>query len=397
MNKPKFSLAPLAGIDNASGRDDALVTQGDARRVFLRDAVNVTIDEGRASMRPGLRPVSSAALRSLWQSPLHGDVFAASGEQWVKVDTSDWSATVLADIGLGDVAHMVLNGQVVAVGSAGIWRYNGQDAQRLTLERPPQPMVSAGAGSLAEGAYGVAVAWLRGALESPMSAMATCTVPADGALEVTLPLCMDDSVTGARLYLTRANGGELLRAEEFPIGTVTAHIALLPALGAASPFQHTIPMPGGTHAALWRGRIVTATAGVLRFSEAMAYHVHDPRHGFVQMPQRITFLAPVDGGIFVGQVDHVVFLRGTSPQDLVLDARTGAAPVPGSAVALPAQAAGEASGGGQAAVAWLAGNGYVLGTPDGAIIETRARRLKGITGARGPSVVLDGRLLTAVS
>ena len=73
----KLPLAPLAGIDNASPRDDALVTGGDERRVFLRDARNVTIAQGRASMRPGVRQVSAAPLRGLWQSPLHGDVFAA--------------------------------------------------------------------------------------------------------------------------------------------------------------------------------------------------------------------------------------------------------------------------------------------------------------------------------
>ena len=69
-------IAPLAGIDNASGRDDALQVGGNAPKVYLRDAVNVVIDNARASMRAGLRKATSTPYADLWQSPLHGDTFA---------------------------------------------------------------------------------------------------------------------------------------------------------------------------------------------------------------------------------------------------------------------------------------------------------------------------------
>ncbi len=393
-----FKMHPLAGIDNASTHDDALQIGGQERRLFLRDAVNVDISEnGRASMRPGLRKVSPLALSSLWQSPLHGDVFGALGGDWVKVDPLTWSTQPLAAIGGPDLSHLVLNNVVLVAGPAGLFQFNGQGAQRFTLDRPPAPMVAAGAGSLEPGAYGVAVAWLRGAMESPLSPMTTCTVGAAGALSITLPLCLDQSVTHARLYLTRQNGGELARAEDYPIGLLQVELPLLPQLGAAAQFQHMEPMPTGQFLSYWRGRLVTARANMLRFSEAMAYHLHDPRHGFVQLPQRITFVFPVDGGLWVGQVDHVLFLRGSEPGGLALERKTSKAPVPGSAVAIDAETAGELSGGGQAALAWLAENGYVLGTPDGSVVETRAGRLRGITGQRSTSIVFAKRLTTAVT
>ena len=50
------------------------------------------------------------------------------------------------------------------------------------------------------------------------------------------------------------------------------------------------------------------------------------------MPQRITFILPVDGGIWVGQVTHVVFLTGNKPQDMSFQAKTTHAPVPDSAI-----------------------------------------------------------------
>ena len=155
-------------------------------------------------------------------------------------------------------------------------------------------------------------------------------------------------------------------------------------------------MPTGQHLGQWRGRLVVAQGRTLRFSEAMAYHVHDPRHGFVQMPQRITFVAPVDGGLWVGQVDHVVFLRGTAPQELVFERKTSRAPVPGSTVALTSDEAGEASGGARAAVAWLSSIGFAMGTPDGGIIEPQAQRLRAISATAGSTVVQHHRLTTAL-
>lgn len=394
------SIYPLAGIDNASPYDDALQVKGSRSqeaRTFLRDAVNVDIsDTGRASMRPGLRKVADVALTNLWQSPLHRDTFARLGDQWVKVDPSTWGCQPLATIGESPVSHLVLNSTVLVAGHDGIFQYDGATARRFTLDAPPPPMVAPGAGSLGPGTYGAAVAWLRGTTESPLSGVTHCTLGADGGIDVTLPLCLDATVTQVRLYMTRQNGGEPLRGGDYPISTTFVSLPLLPELGAPAQFQYKEPMPTGAYLAYWRGRLLTARTNVLLFSEAMAYHVHDPRHGFVQMPQRITFVAPVDGGIWVGQVDHVVFLAGSSLGELTLYRKTAKPPVPGSVVALDAEDTDGLTGKGGAVVAWLAENGFVLGSPDGGVEEKHDRRLGGIAGKQGSSAVFANRLTTAI-
>lgn len=391
------SLMPLAGINRVQD-DEAMQVRGDSPKLFVREAVNVDISpRGKARMRAGARLVSDLPLQCLWQSPLHGDTFALLGDQWVKVDTATWGTEPLASIGTGPVAHLVLNGAVLAAGREGVFSYNGSAAQRFTLDAPAPPMVSAGSGSLEAGSYSVAVAWLRGALESPLSEAATCAVADDGGLQVVLPMCLDASVTQARLYFTRQNGGELLRGGDYSVGTPSIDVQLLPQLGAQAPFRHMEAMPTGAHLAYWKGRLVTASGSVLRFSEALAYHVHDPRHGFVQMPQRITFMAPVEGGVWVGQVDHVAFLQGATPDTLELQVRATRAPVPGSVAALPAELAGELAQGGAGFVVWLADNGYVVGTPSGQAIEVMARTMKGVRAASGTSVVFGERVMTAVS
>lgn len=393
----KINLLPMAGI-NRVGLDEALQVRGDAPRIFLREAVNVDISpNGRPRIRDGLRNVSAAPLANLWQSPLHGDTFATLGDQWVKVDTSTWATESLATIGDGPVSHIVLNNAVVAAGPAGIFTFGGMGATRMTIDPPPPPMVSAGAGALEAGSYGVAVSWLRGAMESPPSGITHCQIGAGGGLDVVLPLCLDPTVTHARLYFTRHNGGELARGEEYPISQSAVAVPLLPKLGGPPQFWRMDAMPTGRYLGYWRGRIMTASANVLRFSEALAYHVHDRRHGFVQMPQRITFVQPVDGGIWVGQVDHVAFLQGASLDTLELQARASKAPVPGSAINVKAELLGDLAQGGSECAVWLAENGYVVGTAGGAVVEPMAKVMKGVRASAGATVVFGDRLLTAVT
>lgn len=391
-------LMPLAGI-NLVAEDAALQRGGDAARLFVRDAVNVDLTPaGKADLRPGVRRVTDAPYRNLWQSPLHSDTFATLGEQWVKVDPATWASEPLSTLGDGPASHVVLNNLVCVAGPSGIFTFDGAKCQRLTLDTPAAPLVMAGDGSLPGGDYGVAVAWLRGPLESALSAINTVNVQDGGALEITLPLCLDSSVTGARLYLTKPNGGELAREQDYPLNTPSIMVRVPPKLGAPAQFMHLSPMPTGRYLAYWRGRLLTAKANVLRFSEALAYHLHSERHGFVQMPQRITFVQPVDGGIWVGQVDHVAFLSGSSPDQLSMVRKTARAPVPGSAILVEADIlGGELSQGGGATAVWLAENGYVAGTATGQLIELNAGALRGIAGQSGTSVVLDRRLLTAVT
>jgi hypothetical protein len=129
----------------------------------------------------------------------------------------------------------------------------------------------------------------------------------------------------------------------------------------------------------------------------MAYHLHDEKYGFVMLPQRITFIVPVEGGIWVGQVDHVVFLSGSQPNEMTFIRKTAHAPVPSSAIMVDSETVGgDISQGGAKSALWLAENGYVIGTSTGQIIELHAGTLHGITAKSGRSVRLGRRIITAL-
>lgn len=391
-------IMPIAGMNNAA-EDAALTRGGDDPRLFARDILNINVSPaGKAMLREAKSRVSTLAIRELWQSPLHKETFGVVGSEWGKVGAVNWAFDPLVDIGNGPVWHEVLNNLVCVAGSAGIFTYDGVNVERLAVEQPAAPLAIVSSGSLTAGTYGVAVAWMRGALESATSAISFVEVPEQGGIEVTVPMSFDVSLTGARLYITKPNGGELLRAFDIQTGVQAVSIPLLPSLGMPPQFLNKSPMPTGRYLKYWRGRLLTSRANVLRFSEPMAYHLHDERHGFVQMPQRITFVEAVDGGIWVGQVDHVAFLEGTTPDELVMQRKTVCAPVAGSSIQVLADTiGGELSQGGSATVLWLAENGYVAGTASGQVIEMQAGVMKGITAENGTSVVLDRRVLTAVT
>ena len=394
---PDFPMMPIAGMNNVAD-DAALYIGGDSPRLYARDITNFDISaSGKATLRPGTLQVSNTGFRNLWQSPIHRDVFGTLGDKWVRIDPYNWSHEVLADVGEGDVSHELLNNVVAVAAPAGLFEFNGQAARRLTLDTPAPPLVVAGDGALEAGTYGVSVAWLIGGIESAPSRIAFIDLPSASALEITLPLCMQAGITAARLYLTQRDGGQLRMAGDYPINSPTIRVPLLPKPGRVAAFQHLEPMPTGKWLKYWRGRLLVAQSNVLRWSEALAYHLHDARHSFVQLPQRITFVQPVDGGVWVGQADHVVFLRGAAPSELTIERKASRAPVPGSAMSAPAEIMGELAQGGGAVAVWLADNGYVAGTASGALVELHLGKLKGISGRAGTSVVLDRRLVTAVT
>lgn len=384
-------IFPLAGVNNVA-RDDDMVRAGDVPARFVRDAVNVDIHrDGRLSVRRGFAKVSDLPLRDVWQSPLHGDVFAACGGQWGRLERGTWSfAPLLAGIGVGRVYHAVVNNRVMMSCDAGLFVFDGVAVRRLTVDTPPPPLLLPAAGAMVSGAYAAAVSWLRDdGVESALSDAVRLDV-ADGGLSVLVPVCGDSAVVGVRVYLSKPDGGVLHRVGDFAPDVGQVDFVSPPQWGVAEDKRWLSPMPQGAFLQLWRGRLWTVRGNVLYYSQPLAWHLHDARYDFIQLPQRVSFLAGVDGGLWVGQSDHVVFLAGDSPDNLIPVRHAVRSPVAGSAATLPAQD-GSRFGGGQA-VLWLADNGLVVGTGDGRTVELQGGVLSGLAAEWGHTALWGGRV-----
>ena len=392
-------LTGLSGIDNRQ-EDAALEVGGNAPSLHLRDAVNVDFtDTGRIKLRDGVQQVCSTPFRHLWQSSLHGDCFAALDGDWVKINpiTFDYEV-ILQGVAYGHVSHQVLNNRIVMCSERGLYLHDGQSSYPLCLDTPAAPMTYfADDGSILPGDYSVAVSWLRDGQESALSESMKIHSTGNESLHINFPLCLDTSLTHVRLYMTEQNGGELRQVEDYPISELSIRIPSMPNLGRAATYQHLSPMRSGRYLKLWRGRLLTAQRNILYFSEAMTFHLTDERYNFLQFPQRITFVEPVDGGIWVGQVDHVAFLRGVEPKDMTQERKPAARPIEGSSGMLKSDMISPEISQGSDTAIWLAENGYNIGTSQGQLIEIQSSHLHNITAKSAQLVGFDQKIMTVVN
>ena len=395
---PVKKIPALLGINNVK-EDAALEVGGDAAGLFVRDAVNVDITEsGRVRMRQGVAQQSTTAFKHLWQSPLHGDCFAALDSQWVKVNIDTWETEPLVECGQGPLFHIVLNNLVCMSCDNGLFTYDGKTAKRLTIDTPAKPQANIKYNySLDHGDYSFAISWVANGLESALSEIEKVQLTDKSGAQLQLPMCLDSNVTHVRIYMSEPGGGELRQAFELPIDTMSVDIPALPELGRAATFQYLSPMKSGNFLRLWRGRLWVVRSNVLYFSEAMTYHLTDERYNFIQFPQRIRFIEPVDGGIWVGQADHVVFLRGQDVRNMVIEQKASRAPVYASSSLLHSDMVKSLSQGGTWCAVWLAENGFVLGTSEGQLVEIQSDAIYGITANSCRLVGFDNRLVAVVN
>lgn len=392
---PSQSFMPCRGIDNTS-EDAAMVQGGREPFVYMRDVVNANVTPaGKLDMIASGGKMTDSKYQNLWQSPLHKDVFAVIDGVWVKVDTSNWTHEELEIIGgsSNTVSHTVLNNLVVVAGVQGLFTYDGQTCQPLTINKPPVPIADDNVENTKPSSRSVAISWLRGSMESSLSDYVTSGESAN----IVLPMVFDPTVTGVNIYATSVGGTDMQLAGTMDRAATNFAISKDHKLGMAAQFAHLSPMPTGKYLCYWRGRLITATANVIRFSEPLAYHLHDERHGFIQTSQRVTFIQPVENGLWVGQSDHVIFIQGTSPDDMTISIKSAQAPVPNSAIQIPSNDIGEAAEGGSLVTVWLASNGYVAGSSAGQIIEYQAGRISNISAQSGTTVRFDRRLVTVVN
>lgn len=380
------------GIDHLSA--DTSMPQG-----ALRAAVNVTIDRhGEVSRRPGYRRIADLTMaHSPWASS-HG-VFCAGGDTLYRV-TQEGGTVVLQPLvnlqSTAPVGYASLNGETIFA-SATITGVIAADfsVRALSVPLPIPPAVAAtGAGGLPEGRYGLVVTGIdaRG-MEGGASDLFMVSVPEGGGIQLT-GLAFLDGVVAWRVYRTPPNGDTLFRAADIPTGG-TALIGN-GRLGAACQTRGLEPLPGSSLILAWKGRLLTARGNTVYYSEPLRYGLYAPSQDFVALDRRIVGLAGVEGGVFVLTKGGVFFLAGTDPRAWTVARTGGGVPVPGTAGSLPASLLSPETNipSGELAV-WLAETGYVLGMPDGRILEPQAARLRLPSMERG-ALTVQGRRVTAL-
>ncbi|MYL84866.1 hypothetical protein GTA51_17270 [Desulfovibrio aerotolerans] len=157
--------------------------------------------------------------------------------------------------------------------------------------------------------------------------------------------------------------------------------------------------PAGHALASHAGRIWIAVGNCVHFTEgAGLFDWVDGLGGFLPpFIGRIRMLAPVTGGLFVGDDAGVVHVAGTDPKKMTFARVSPVAPLPGSVASLPAGRHPRVAGqdlDGDAAI-WAATDGIHLGLPGGRVRRIAAAAIPATT--RAAAVATRGRYLLFVS
>lgn len=395
------NIFPILGMNTVS---DTARQQGN----FVRIANNIDINpNGTIELRSGKDKVSDMSIHHLWQSPLHKDVFGLYDGYWCVVNPYDWTVKKLTEVGNAPLYHALVNNRVVVAGQHGLYEYDGQTAKPLTIPTPPPPVVQGTKQGQDFGEYVsgldetahrartrvIAISYLVGQKEGGLSS--TVKIDVD-SVTITLPMVFDRAITHINIYITEQGGAELKLLASVPKDTTEYRFDTGVILGKPATTQHLDSMMTGKYLALWRSRLVVAKSNVIYFSEPLNYHLTDERHNYIAMPQRVTFLEVVEGGIWVGQTTGVAFLQGVDIDEMTISHKAVQAPIADSSTQMPSETVGELSNGGSTVALWLSANGYCVGTSDGSVVEYHAGVMNGITGI-GSTVQVGQRVVTAIT
>jgi hypothetical protein len=354
-----------------------------------RDAVNVDFDqEGNIAVRPGLHLVHASDRAALVWTSREGYAYVQDGPTIHRASFA--GATLVLDpvatLDSDDRASFCdLLGQVACVNRTNALLLNPFGATKnLAIETPgPFSYYVNAYGGLDAGAYAVGISYLRGEQEGALSPLAFIpAVPEGGGFQLSLPQPTDPDITGINIYVTQANGDVPYWRCRAPLG-MSGYVIGRMNPGKLADTMNLSPMPPGNIVRYWRGRLLVARGNCVFISEPLNYALNDPRHGFIQEPRRVTLLEPVEGGVFVGTNAGVVFYRGASPKEWSRTVTDGKPPIAFSGCSVPAnELGGDVGGGGTYVAMWLAENGFVMGTSDGALQQPQARRIR-LTAGNG--------------
>lgn len=360
MSSSKIPL-PEAGIDVTSPDTNLL-------RGNVREANNVNIaKDGSFSRRDGyvlIDPTPSTGLFNTDRGLLVGmkdKLYTLNLDTLQKVELFDMNVEAPIDFTTLNGDIYVTNGEVIAWHPA-----DGIGGFRSVGVIPPEKPTIAPIpeGKLVKGKYALALSIVdRRGEESSATFLGIHELQGGFRFE-------DLSAPPAhffRLYITPPDGDILYLADEWPTFFPTYIPEAMPTGGVCETLGLS-PLPAGRFIRGYKSRLFVARGDVLFFSEPMRPRSTKLQHNFVRFVGEITFIEPVDAGIYVADERGVWFLVGENPEKMELRHVSEIKAIPDSSVTLSTPIPTEKGTPAEGTVAvWLSVDGYVMGDGGGQI------------------------------
>lgn len=330
-----------SGVDNRS--HETKLADG-----YVRHADNVEIDQnGITRSRDGYAlwaPLAGA--HSLWTHELLTFALVANATTLYRLDEGGALTALVTGLNGSPLSYAAVGHRVRWSNrvQTGVVDMDGTPAA-LGVQTPlPSFGVAAVAnGGLFAGRYGVTMTFASASREeggAPESVYVD--VPDGGGLQITgVPVASDGSATEARIYVTEANGIDLMHAGSAQPGAATFLVGAGNRARLLST-QFCEPFPPAACLLAQSGRLLGALGRDLVWSQALYYGLYRPTRNSLRFPDEIVMLAaPETDGfmVYVGTRKAVYLLRGDSIDTCVRTVACAAGVIPGSMNTVPAEAA----------------------------------------------------------
>ena len=377
-----FEFSKFKGLRNVVNARD--FDPGD-----LEVALNVDIDAGeRVTRRKGFGSVVVAGVdRGLFAS---GSICLGVGSNALVQISPDWSKQTLhsgltpnRDLSYAALADRVYYSNGV---ESGVVQNGARRSWGLTV--PSTPAASVTGGDLQAGRYQFAVTYLRNdGQESGAGRAGEIELSArGGVLLSSIPASADPTVVLKAVYMTTTNGQALLRVGVLP-NSQTTFTLQAPNDGAAPlGTQFLAPPPPGDHIGYSSGYALVAVGAALYPSEPYAPELFDLRKR-IPFTDRITMIAPVDGGLWVGTDSQVLWLAGKDMTTWEFVERADYGAIPGTLAYGDGELIGDGSLSGTLVPFFATKRGICIGTTTGSLQNLTESRFAYPSQPKGAGLV----------
>ena len=304
-NDPTVKYSQLSGLADANPDYEVGI-----RALSLGE--NIDISRGlRARRRPGYSQVLDSPVDAVWGDDASA-LFVSDGELY----RFDGVMAALLGSVQGEVTYLhavsLPLGRIVWTTGNDVGVVLGSEFRALGIPDPPDPTITVEAtgGGLREGLYTISVTLTRdGFEEGGASPVYPVVVPAGASITV-LPTAVAGYKTN--VYISTPDG-----SQSYLIATVdggqsfTISSNAMRSLGTPLMTRgHGVPPFPPSTVAVSGGRLLYAMGPTLWYSSPFNYELFDLRSGFIQFPEDITVIAPVDNGVFVATSQRHIYLEG---------------------------------------------------------------------------------------
>lgn len=351
------------GLDNRNRPEDIGVSG-----LVVADNVDMTRSK-RVRVRPGLALAVGALPDAAWGDA--GHLLWQAGGTLSQMTPGGPKALATGLASTGSLWAVPVNGTLYWSNGRDTGAIDGQGNRPWGVDPPPRPVrVDEIPGAMPPGRYMLTLTHMRAdGYESGAEAALAVDVTLGG-----LSVTVEPSGHAKALYLSTGDGDALMRAAVAPgEQTTLTFTADASALRLPLRDQWTRPPPAGHLMTRHRGRILIAEGNTLWATRPLAFESVDMRRDYLQMPGRITLLAGMEGGVFIGGEFGVVWAAGQDFQDLTLNTLSDAPPIFGSQAVTDAASVGEGRPGD--CVMWATPRGMWAGFEDGSAQALTERTL----------------------